>query len=177
MITSIQGIKYIIDEEGNIGYEYYCPANVPTIGVGCVTAYIDDSVRRTLKKIPLSKVSLVGKIRPVVDEDGLVMVATDEEILYLFRTRLVEFENAVNKYIRIKLEQHQFDALVSFCFNVGVSNFAKSTLCKCINEKADSNIIVKWFAVWNKSKGKVLPVLVKRRKREADLFLYGKYEL
>ncbi len=175
MKTSKQGIDYIIYEEGKINYEYYCPANVPTIGVGCVTRYIPYSIRRHFQKVPLSQVKLVGQIKPVVDENSLVVTITDEQVMELFISRLAEFEEAVNKHIKMELEQYQFDALVSFCFNVGVNNFARSTLCKSLNPKSSVTDISKWFAAWNKSKGKILAGLVKRRERELNLFLYGKY--
>lgn len=175
MKTSKQGIDYIIAEEGKINYEYYCPANVPTIGVGCVTRYIPYSTRKNFKKVPLSEVRLVGNIKPVVDDASLVMTIDDNQMMDLFISRLAEFEEAVNNNIKMKLVQHQFDALVSFCFNVGVSNFTRSTLCKSLNENSKIVDISKWFAAWNKSKGKILPVLVKRREREINLFLYAKY--
>lgn len=175
MKTSKQGLDYIIKEEGKISYEYYCPANVPTIGVGCVTRYIPYETKKHFKKVPLSELRLVGKIKPVVDDASLVMTVDDSQMMSLFISRLAEFEEAVNKNIKMKLEQHQFDALVSFCFNVGVSNFVRSTLCKSLNANSKVSDVSKWFAVWNKSKGKVLPVLVKRREREIKLFLYGEY--
>ncbi len=175
MKTSKQGIDYIIAEEGKINYEYYCPANVPTIGVGCVTKYIPYKTRTTFEKVPLSSVKLIGRIKPVVDDQGLVMIATEQQVMKLFSTRLVEFENAVNENIKMKLEQHQFDALVSFCFNIGVANFARSTLVKCLATNSAVSDISRWFAAWNRSKGKILPVLVKRREREIKLFLYGSY--
>ncbi len=175
MKTSKKGIDYIIAEEGKINYEYYCPANVATIGVGCVTKYIPYSVRKSFAKVPLKQVKLVGKIKPVVDEADLVMIASDEEIFALLINRLSEFEGAVNQYIRMPLEQHQFDALVSFCFNVGVSNFARSTLRKCLSTNSTPEQITNWFAAWNKSHGEILDILIKRRKREINLFLNAKY--
>lgn len=175
MRTSKQGIDYIISEEGKINYEYYCPANVPTIGVGCVSKYIPYNMKKLFSKVPLSQVKLVGRIKPVVDDDGLVMVATDEQVFALFSKRLSEFEESINQYIKMPLEQHQFDALVSFCFNIGVANFARSTLRKCLNQNSTPEQITNWLAAWNKSNGKILDVLVNRRRREINLFLHGKY--
>ncbi len=176
MKTSKKGLDYIIEEEGCISYEYYCPALVPTIGVGCVSKYIDDEIKSTFKRIAKDKIKTVGKVKPVIDKDGLVMTATKSQIMDLFLHRLATFENAVNEKVSVKLTQYQFDALVSFCFNIGVSNFNRSTLLKKINSMASDDEIKKYFSVWNKSKGKVLPVLNRRRKREYSLFLNGIYK-
>ncbi len=176
MKTSKKGLDYIIKEEGCIDYEYYCPANVPTIGVGCVVKYIDDKTKSKFKRVEKNKIKTVGRVKPVVDEDGLVMTATKSQIMDLFLQRLATFENAVNEKVNVKLTQYQFDALVSFCFNIGVANFSRSTLLKKINANANSDEIKKYFNVWNKSKGKVLPVLDRRRKRECLLFLEGLYK-
>ena len=78
-------------------------------------------------------------------------------------------ESAVNKSVTVVLTQPQFDALVDFTFNAGVSAFENSTLLKLINE---GNMVAadKEFCHWVYSKGKVLPGLVKRRLSEANLF-------
>jgi len=75
----------------------------------------------------------------------------------------------------VAVNQNQFDALASFIYNVGPGG-TDATLFKKINAGiTDKATIEHWFGVWNKGtvKGKkvVLPGLVARRKREADLFL------
>ena len=65
--------------------------------------------------------------------------------------------------------QHQFDAMVSFAYNVGVGNLAASTLLKRHKAGAFSDAANE-FAKWNKAAGKVLPGLVKRRAAEAALY-------
>lgn len=65
--------------------------------------------------------------------------------------------------------QHQFDALVSFAYNVGVGNLSSSTLLK-LHKVGDFAGAAQQFARWNKAAGKVLPGLTKRRAAEAALY-------
>lgn len=88
----------------------------------------------------------------------------------LLRKDVVKFENEVNKHVKIAINQNQFDALVSFTYNVGGNAFANSTLLKLINKK-DFVGASKEFARWNKSSGVVLKGLVKRREAERVLFV------
>lgn len=68
------------------------------------------------------------------------------------------------------VNQNQFDALVSFTFNLGTRNFIKSTLLKCVKANPQSVNIRDEFSRWNKAKGMVLSGLIRRRKAEADLY-------
>lgn len=79
------------------------------------------------------------------------------------------YEPAVKKYVKVPLNENQYAALVSFVFNLGAGNFAKSTLLKKINAK-DFKGAVGEFAKWNKAGGKVLKGLTRRRAAEAALF-------
>ena len=90
----------------------------------------------------------------------------------LLKSDLRRFEKAVNETIKHPLLQHQFDALVSFAFNVGASAFKASTLAKKINANSTWNEIRYEFLRWNKVKGKENAGLTSRRKREAKLY-YG----
>lgn len=65
--------------------------------------------------------------------------------------------------------QHQFDALVSFAYNVGLGNLASSTLLRRHRERAYAGAALE-FARWNKAGGKVMPGLAKRRAAEAALY-------
>ena len=65
--------------------------------------------------------------------------------------------------------QHQFDAMVSLAYNIGMGNFAASTLLRK-HKAGDHASAAAQFAVWNKGAGKVLPGLVKRRAAEAALY-------
>lgn len=78
-------------------------------------------------------------------------------------------ENIVNAECR-NLRQCQFDALVSFVFNVGGGNFRKSTLLKEIKANPDDNSIMGEFLRWVYAKGVALPGLQKRRLAEMRLY-------
>lgn len=142
MKTSDKGIEFIIKEEGEVLNAYRCQAGVWTIGVGHTGGVTPD------------------------------MKITKKQSRELLKADLVRFEKAVNETIKHQLLQHQFDALVSFSFNVGTEAFRKSTLAKKINSNAPWNEIRAEFLRWNKAKGKVLAGLTSRRKREAKLY-YG----
>lgn len=96
-------------------------------------------------------------------------VITKEEGEYFLRQDVEHAEKEVNKH-NLNINQNQFDALVSFVFNLGVGNFSRSTLLRRI--KADQNDITikREFARWVYAGVKVLPGLVTRRKEEADLY-------
>lgn len=147
MQTSKKGIEFIVKEEGLVLSSYLCPAGVLTIGVG--------HTGKDVKK---------------------GMTITKEKALELLENDLQKFENAVNKYVITDLKQHEFDALVSFAFNVGTQAFKNSTLLKRINNNEDTESIKREFYKWKYGGGKVLPVLVARRKREYLLFKEGIYE-
>ena len=143
MKTSDIGKKLIIDFEGIKLNAYKCPAGIPTIGVGN-TFYLNGN-----------KVKIGDKI-------------TLPQAMELFESLLPKYEKTVNDNIKIELNQNQFDALVSFCWNCGSSQ----TLFKMINEKqSEMNIVNFWVSHYTKGGGKELPGLVRRRKAEATLFV------
>ena len=82
---------------------------------------------------------------------------------------LVEYENYVKNYVTVPLHQHQFDALVSWTYNLGPTNLKNSTLLKVLN-KGRYDLVPDEIRRWNKAGGKVLEGLVKRREAEAQLF-------
>ncbi|EFC9753286.1 lysozyme [Klebsiella quasipneumoniae] len=88
----------------------------------------------------------------------------------LLKTGLVSYENDVLKLVRVKLTQGQFDALVSFAYNVGSRALSTSTLLKKLNA-GDIKGAADEFLRWNKAGGKVMPGLTNRRKAERDVFL------
>lgn len=88
----------------------------------------------------------------------------------LLRTGLVSFENDVLKVVKVKLTQGQFDALVSFAYNVGSRALSTSTLLKKLND-GDVQGAADEFLRWNKAGGKVLNGLTRRREAERALFL------
>jgi lysozyme len=106
---------------------------------------------------------------------------TRDRGLELFREDVQEFVDAVNRRANAKLNQHQFDALVSFAFNTGPSALDDPSMKQPINgEKADPDGIREAFGMWNKVTNKndelvVSDGLVKRRAAEADLYNRGDY--
>jgi len=141
MKVSKTGIKLIKTFEGLRLESYRCPAGVLTIGYGHT-----------------GNVLAKQKISEKLAEDFL-------------KQDLIKFEKAVLSYIKIDLNQNQFDALVSFSFNVGTGAFKNSTLVKRINSGDNPNIVAaEELPKWNKGDGKVLQGLTRRRAAEVELF-------
>lgn len=146
MKTSQNGINLIKSFEDLKLESYKCPAGIWTIGYG-----------HTANVKPNQKIS---------ELQADTLLAID----------LQRFENAVNNLVAVPLTQNQFDALVSFVFNVGIGDkikktgFISSTLLTLLNS-GDYNGAAEQFKRWNKSKGKVLNGLTHRRKAERELFL------
>jgi len=100
------------------------------------------------------------------DEQHLINATlSDQEVKDLLKHDLKWCSEAVETSVKVPLSQHQFDALYSLCFNIGGTNFAKSTVVKKINEN-DLQGAADAILMWNKP-----AVLTNRRKRERDLFL------
>ncbi len=124
---------------------YTDPVGIPTIGIG-TTRYPDG------RKVKLGD------------------TCTREQAYEYCRHDLAAAALAVDELTRDDINQHQFDALTSFVYNVGRGNYAKSTLRKVINDNPRDPAIRAEFARWNKAGGSVLKGLVARRKNEADLY-------
>ena len=103
------------------------------------------------------------------------MRITEAEAERLLVNDLKIAEREVNSH-RLPLNQHQFDSLVSFTFNVGIGAFRNSTLLKRIKTDVNHPDIPNQFNRWIYGGGKVLSGLVKRRKQEANLYTKGIYE-
>lgn len=100
------------------------------------------------------------------------MVITEAEAERLLRVDLKWAREAVNNYVTVPLTQPQYDALVSFVFNVGATAFRKSTMLRKLNA-SDFVGAANEFPRWNKQKGKVLRGLTNRRLYEKAKFLSG----
>ena len=96
-------------------------------------------------------------------------VCTDAQADQYFNNDLVKFENSVNSLVKVSLTQNQFDALVSFAYNLGATNLANSTLLKKLNAK-DYKGAAAEFPKWNKAGGKIMAGLTRRRLAEQELF-------
>lgn len=100
------------------------------------------------------------------DEQHLInAVLTDEQVKELLKSDLKWCSEAVESSVKVPLTQNQFDALYSLCFNIGETNFRKSTVVRKINEN-DLAGAADAILMWNKP-----AVLEGRRKRERALFL------
>ena len=97
-------------------------------------------------------------------------VITEEEAEARLIAELAEYEIAVEQACTVVPNQNQFDALVSFTYNVGASNLRKSSVLKAHN-RGDFQAAARAFALWNKAGGKVWPGLTRRRAAEAALYL------
>ncbi len=97
---------------------------------------------------------------------------SQQEADRLLSQDLQRFEAGVERNVKAALTQNQFDALVSFCYNLGVGNLQKSTLLKKLNA-GDYKGAGDEFLKWNKAGGKVLTSLVRRREAERNMFLAG----
>ena len=94
---------------------------------------------------------------------------TQDQADAAFAEDLVKFENAVSAAVKVSLTQGQFDALVSFAYNLGTGSLKSSTLLRKLNAK-DYEGAEAEFARWVKNDGKTMRGLVRRRAAEAALF-------
>lgn len=78
-------------------------------------------------------------------------------------------EDCINRAVTVPLQQPEFDALASLCFNIGCRAFSGSTLVKRLNE-SDYDGASGQFLAWNHQAGKVLKGLTERRQAERSLF-------
>jgi lysozyme len=146
MTTSKQGIDLIKRFETFQSKPYRCPGGYATIGYG--STFYEDGTRVTLNDPPL------GQPRA---ESLLLNV-------------LKHFEVQVDSVTRDDITQHQFDALVSFCFNVGADSLKRSTLLRKVNTNPNDPTIRIEFRRWVYANGKRLLGLLKRREAEWQLY-------
>jgi lysozyme len=97
------------------------------------------------------------------------MTCTQEQAEAWLAHDVEDAEEAVNRLVRVPLNQNQFDALVDLAYNVGSGNFANSTLLKMLNINAFDRAAHE-FERWNKAGGIVRDGLTKRRFAEEGLF-------
>lgn len=143
---SQKGLELIKQFEGLKLKPYLCPANIATVGYG--NTYYPDGTK-------------VKVTDPAI---------TKERAEELLKHLVVSYEKAVDSFCRDDISQNQFDALVSFAYNVGVGNLQKSTLIKKVNANPKDVTIADEFMKWNKAAGRVLAGLTRRRQAEANLY-------
>jgi len=157
MKVSAKAIAMIKHHEGVRNKPYRCPAKLWTIGVGHVL-YPDQA------KIPLDQRDFY-QLR-----DGDNRVFSAEEIDGILRSDLDRFERGVERYCPVALSQGQFDALVSFSFNVGLGTLQRSTLRQKVL-RDDTEGAAEELMKYCMAGGKILRGLQNRRNDERALFL------
>jgi lysozyme len=100
-------------------------------------------------------------------QDPKITIVQAEELI---KHSLSTYEKAVDSFCRDDISQSQFDALVSFAYNLGTGNLQKSTLIKKVNLNPKDVTIADEFLKWNKANGTVLKGLTRRRQAEANLY-------
>lgn len=138
--TSPKGIALIKEFEGCRLNAYLCAAGVPTIGYGHTAGV------------------------------ALGMTITLAQAEAFLREDLRKFEKGVSEALTRPVTQSQFDALVSFSYNLGVGALKKSTLLRLLNQGRTEEAAGE-FLKWNRAGGKVLTGLTRRRQKEKELFL------
>ena len=126
----------------------------PTIGIGHLL---------TRDERASGKIWINGQ--PVRYENGL----TEKQCWDLLDQDLDIAESAVNDRVIVPLTQNQFDALVSFAFNVGAEAFRKSTLVRVLNQGQYDQVPTQ-LRRWVRDNGSVVPGLVNRREKEVTLW-------
>ncbi len=139
MKTSPTGIVLIKTFEGFSRLPYRCPAGYLTVGYGHV---------------------LRDKQLVAVDEVAAELLLVKDACIA---------EAAISRLIARPLAQHQFDALVSFTFNLGAGALQRSALRRCIQRGEDA-AAAQQFLRWVYAGSRVLPGLVARRRAESRMF-------
>jgi len=154
MIVDPYGIKMLMEYEGSKLTAYLDNAGYTTIGVG----------HKLTTKEKKSGYIFIGEER-VYWGTGLNKV----QVIKLLEQDIHIYENIVSASIEVPLTQNNFNALVSFVFNIGGHSFRKSTLRRLLNQ-GEYQEVPPQLKRWNKSNGKVNRGLVNRRKKEIKLW-------
>lgn len=141
-----KGLSLIKQFEGLLLKPYKCPAGIPTIGYGAT--YYPSGLKVTMNDKAI----------------------TEGQASTMLMNMLKTYEKSVDSFCRDDINQNQFDALVSFSYNVGVNALKNSTLLKKVNKDPSDPTIRAEFMKWNKAGGKVLKGLTNRRIAEANLY-------
>jgi lysozyme len=143
MQTSNAGLELIKKFEGFSATPYYCLASKLTIGYGHVILSKESFPRAGISK---------------------------SEATILLKQDVSASERAINRLVTTPLLQNQFDALVSFVYNIGAQHFEKSTLLRFLNDNS-MELAAKEFSRWVFAGGLMQKGLVRRRKAEKLMFL------
>ena len=146
MKTSQRGLDLIKEYEGIRFKPYRDCVGLYTVGVGHLIGngtVLPDSWNRTFT---------LGEINDLLVAD------------------VRKFELGLARYVNVELSQNQYDAIIDFCFQLGLGAFQRSSVRQAINRR-DKAGVVRNLLKYNKAGGKVIPQLDNRRKAEALLFL------
>jgi len=146
MILNKEGYLLITKFEGLSLKPYLCSAKIPTIGYG--NTYYPDGKRVTL-----------------LDKE-----ITKEYAFDMFKELADRYAKRVDSLVTSNINQNQFNALVSFAYNIGTGNFASSTLLKKVNKFPIDLSIRNEFLRWNKVNKVVINGLTNRRNEEANIY-------
>jgi lysozyme len=162
MKASKKLIEMLKHHEGVRQRPYQCPANLWTIGVGSLL-YPEQA------RIPSTHEGMARrKAWPLRPEDNRTW--SMEEVDRILAKDVERFERGIERLISIRLTQNEYDAILSFAFNLGLGTLQRSTLRAKLN-RGDKEGAIESLLKYNKAGGKVLRGLDKRRKDEAALFL------
>lgn len=151
MRLSKHGAQFIAGFEGFVPRPYNDSAGYATIGYGHLLHY------SPVTPADLEQWGTISKAR------GLELLAQDAR----------QAEAAIARYITIPLEQDQYDALVSFVFNVGAGGLNGTRVQRAVNSRAPASELAAALEAWSWAGGRQLPGLLTRRRAEAQLFNTG----
>jgi len=165
MITSEQGLNLIKHYESlhdgdlsMIGLQpKMCPAGIWTEGYGHAMYYSGHYLNGEEEEVKAINLSTIK---------------TEQDAVRVLKYDLQKIEKILNS-LKLSINQSQFDAIISFTYNVGYHALYESTLLRRIVMGTDSNLIKDAFMMWVKCKGKVLKGLTYRRQSEATLYTTG----
>ena len=155
--VSEAGLRHLMRSEGFRNKAYKDVAGYPTIGVGHL---LTSQEKRTG--------TIVINGRAVSYKNGL----TDEQVKDLLAQDVKKYEKVVSDSVKVPLTQGQFDALVSFSYNVGPNAFKKSNLLRVLNQ-GKYNQVPNEMRKWVKAGGRTVKGLKNRREAEIALWNSG----
>lgn len=144
---SNKGIRFIAAKEGMALTKYKDSVGVWTIGIGMTRSEIPN-----LAKWPRNR------------------KLTVKQAVDMFIKALAKYERAVNRFLTRPVRQYEFDALVSWCYNVGPGWLEKSTVMRRINSGKKGKTLYNALMMYKKP-----PEIIGRRRAEANLLAYGRY--
>lgn len=144
---------------------------VSNIGIGLIKSFEGCRLRSYKDPIGIWTIGYGSILYPSGRKvgPGETITQQDAEVFLEYEIRLKA--RAVNELTNdLGLNQGQFNALVSFAYNVGVGALRRSTLLRKVKIDPDDQSIAAEFRKWNKAGGKVLAGLTRRRKAEIDIY-------